>query len=157
MSEDTRQHGNDHGLPLAGKVALVTADAGAGIGKATAFLLARAGADVVVTDLHAGRTARVADELGEMSGRRTLGLALDVTDEERVGAVVTQVCEQWGGVDVLVNNAGPFRTRARLGNHDRVLAPRCRCHPDRHVPDNQGGAPVHDGARWRVDRQHRLH
>jgi 3-oxoacyl-[acyl-carrier protein] reductase len=91
---------------LDGRVAIVTAAAGAGIGQATARLLAASGADVVVTDLDAKRTERVAAEIAEQTGRRVLGRPLDVRDEEGVGAIVAETLRELGRVDVLVNNAG---------------------------------------------------
>jgi 3-oxoacyl-[acyl-carrier protein] reductase len=91
---------------LTGRVALVTAAAGAGIGRATARRLAEAGADVVLTDLAADRTAKAAGAIAAETGRRVVGLALDVTDEHRVDAVVAEVLRDLGRIDVLVNNAG---------------------------------------------------
>jgi 3-oxoacyl-[acyl-carrier protein] reductase len=91
---------------LAGRVALVTAAAGAGIGRATARRLAGAGAAVVVTDLAVERTARAAAAIAEESGGRVVGLALDVTDEHNVDAVVAEILREFGRIDILVNNAG---------------------------------------------------
>ncbi|MCA1842393.1 MAG: SDR family oxidoreductase [Actinobacteria bacterium] len=91
---------------LTGRVALVTAAAGAGIGRATARRLAAAGATVVVTDVAEERTGRAAAAIAEESGGRVTGLALDVTDEHHVDAVVAQVLADLGRVDILVNNAG---------------------------------------------------
>lgn len=93
-------------MELEHKVALVTAAAGAGIGQATARALAAAGADVVVTDIHEGRTTATAEEIAAATGRRTAGLVLDVTDERRVDAVVAEVIERFGRIDILVNNSG---------------------------------------------------
>ncbi len=93
-------------MELEGKVALVTGAAGAGIGQATARALAEAGADVVVTDAHPRRTEQVAADLAAATGRRVVGLPLDVTDEARVSAVVTETVERFGHLDVLVNNSG---------------------------------------------------
>jgi 3-oxoacyl-[acyl-carrier protein] reductase len=91
---------------LEGQVALITAAAGAGIGAATARVLALAGADVVITDLDAKRTAKVAEALSEQTGRKVLGRVLNVADEAGVEAVVSDVLAEWGRIDVLVNNAG---------------------------------------------------
>jgi len=91
---------------LEGQVALITAAAGAGIGKATARVLATAGADVVITDLDAGRTAKVADALTEETGRKVTGHALDVRDEAGIQALVDEVLRERGRIDILVNNAG---------------------------------------------------
>lgn len=91
---------------LDGKVALVTAAAGAGIGSAIAKALAEAGADIVVTDAHERRTFEVAEGLARETGRRVIGIPLDVTDEERVEAVLSEVIDHFGRLDILVNNAG---------------------------------------------------
>jgi 3-oxoacyl-[acyl-carrier protein] reductase len=91
---------------LEGEVALVTAAAGAGIGRATAHALAVAGAKVVVTDLNAKRTERFADELAQATGGNVAGLPLDVSDEAAIERVVGEVMALHGKIDVLVNNAG---------------------------------------------------
>jgi 3-oxoacyl-[acyl-carrier protein] reductase len=92
--------------PLDGQVALITAAAGAGIGAATARVLAAAGAEVVITDVDAKRTAKVAEAITEATGRKALGRVLDVTDEFAVAAVVGEILAEWGRIDILVNNAG---------------------------------------------------
>jgi 3-oxoacyl-[acyl-carrier protein] reductase len=92
--------------PLDGQVALITAAAGAGIGQATARVLAAAGAAVVITDIDTKRTTKVADALTEQTGREVLGRSLDVTDEAGVAAVVGEIVHERGRIDVLVNNAG---------------------------------------------------
>ncbi|HUR75186.1 MAG TPA: SDR family oxidoreductase [Sporichthya sp.] len=91
---------------LDGQVALITAAAGAGIGKATARVLALAGADVVLTDLDPGRTAKAAEALAEETGRKVIGRPLDVRDEAAVQALVDEVLADRGRIDILVNNAG---------------------------------------------------
>ena len=91
---------------LEGQVALITAAAGAGIGRATARLLASAGAQVVVTDVDAKRVERVTAEIGDETGRRCSGHVLDVSDGAAVDAVVAAAVEEHGRIDVLVNNAG---------------------------------------------------
>lgn len=91
---------------LEGRVAVITAAAGAGIGQATARLLAEAGADVVVTDVAADRTVRTAEAISEATGRRAIGRPLDVTDEASVNDVIAETVDTFGHVDILVNNAG---------------------------------------------------
>lgn len=88
---------------LEGKVAIVTG-AASGIGRATAQLLAREGAAVVVADLDGAGADRVADEIGEAGGRAR-GLAVDVSDEVGVKSMVDEACGAFGGVDILHNNA----------------------------------------------------
>ncbi|MFF4753674.1 SDR family oxidoreductase [Streptomyces sp. NPDC002514] len=92
---------------LAGRTAVVTAAAGAGIGGATARRLLEEGADVLISDAHARRLgetrARLADEFG---ADRVTALACDVTDESQVGALFDLAAERHGRLDVVVNNAG---------------------------------------------------
>jgi NAD(P)-dependent dehydrogenase (short-subunit alcohol dehydrogenase family) len=86
---------------LDGKRAIVTGG-GAGIGRAIAQRLADEGARVLVADLDADAAGTVAAELGgDARGRR-----VDVTSEDDVAALVAVAVEAWGGLDVMVNNAG---------------------------------------------------
>lgn len=89
--------------PLATKVALVTG-AASGIGKATAARLARDGATVVLADLDAAKAREAAAELG--SADVAIGVGADVTDEDAVRAAVDAAVLAYGGLDVVVNNAG---------------------------------------------------
>jgi 3-oxoacyl-[acyl-carrier protein] reductase len=91
---------------LSGRVALVTAAAGVGIGQATARLLAERGASVVVSDVSERRALTTADAIAEETGSVVIGRRLDVTDETVVDAVVADVIDMLGGIDILVNNAG---------------------------------------------------
>jgi NAD(P)-dependent dehydrogenase (short-subunit alcohol dehydrogenase family) len=86
---------------LSGKVALVTGGA-RGIGFATAQELAARGAHVIVVDLHETAVEQAAMSLG----RGALGIAADVTDRDAMDAAVAQAVEHFGGLDVLVANAG---------------------------------------------------
>jgi NAD(P)-dependent dehydrogenase (short-subunit alcohol dehydrogenase family) len=86
---------------LEGKRAVVTG-AGAGIGRAIALRLASEGARVALADVDEEATRKVASEIdGETLVRRT-----DVTRAEEVEALVASSVEAWGGLDVMVNNAG---------------------------------------------------
>jgi len=86
---------------LEGKRAIVTGG-GAGIGRAIAQRLADEGARVLVADLDADAAGTVAAELGgDARGHR-----VDVTSEDDVAALVAAAVEAWGGLDVMVNNAG---------------------------------------------------
>ncbi|MCP5433573.1 MAG: bifunctional aldolase/short-chain dehydrogenase [Alphaproteobacteria bacterium] len=87
--------------PLAGQVALVTGGGGA-IGAATAKAFAESGAELVVLDLD-GAAAKAA---AAACGRSALGLACDVTDAEAVRAAFDRACTEFGGVDIVVSNAG---------------------------------------------------
>ncbi len=95
--------------PLTGKVALVTG-AARKIGRTLAHALAAAGADVVITyrdsDTAAQHTLR---DLAEY-GRRSLALRCDIRDPVSVRAAVAGAMEEFGRLDVLVNNAGMFAT-----------------------------------------------
>jgi 3-oxoacyl-[acyl-carrier protein] reductase len=115
---------------LSGRVAVVTG-ASRGLGRADSLALARAGADVVVTDillesdpavqqvaeesqsalaqLFASHSVvyaeRTSDEIRAM-GRRSMAIKMDVTDRDQVTAVFAQVKRELGSLDILVNNAG---------------------------------------------------
>ncbi|MFE3587946.1 bifunctional aldolase/short-chain dehydrogenase [Streptomyces niveus] len=89
--------------PLAARVALVTGG-GSGIGKAVAHRLAAEGACVVVADVNAAGATEVAAELG--GSDRALAVTVDVTDEDAIGAAFRAAVLAFGGVDLVVNNAG---------------------------------------------------
>ena len=91
---------------LSDKVAIVTAAAGGGIGKATAARLAEEGAIVIVTDSHERRTRETAEEISRRFPGRVDGLALDVSSLDSIRRVVDSVLTTRGRIDVLVNNAG---------------------------------------------------
>jgi acetoacetyl-CoA reductase len=92
---------------LLNKVSIITG-AAQGIGLATALKFAAEGAIVVVCDLRqAGVDAAVAQ--CKALGAQAIGCLMDVTDREMVDAVVAQVKNQFGRIDVLVNNAGITR------------------------------------------------
>ena len=94
-----------HGL-LAGKVVVITAAAGTGIGSATARRCVEEGATVVVSDAHERRLAETADALAELAGERPLAVPCDVTDESQVQCLYDAAAERHGRFDVAVNNAG---------------------------------------------------
>jgi len=82
----------------------IVTGAASGIGKAIAARFLELGARVAIADLDEAAAHRIADELGR-SGN-AIGVRMDVTDEDQVAAGVDKVVSQWGGVDVLVSNAG---------------------------------------------------
>ncbi len=92
--------------PLAGRIALVTGG-GSGIGKATCRALVEQGACVVVADRDTASAEQVAKELGGPD--RAVAATVDVTDEAAVEEGVRRACLAFGGLDLVVNNAGLSR------------------------------------------------
>lgn len=91
---------------LDGRVALVTGG-GSGIGRAIAELLASEGAHVAIADIVGDRAAAVASSLTERHGEgRVIAVALDVADEAAVKRGFEDVVLKWGGLDIVVSNAG---------------------------------------------------
>jgi 3-oxoacyl-[acyl-carrier protein] reductase len=91
---------------LAGRVVLVTAAAGTGIGFATAQRCAEESASVVISDKHERRLGEAADKLAEISGGRPLAVPCDVTDQAQVDHLFETAIDRHGRLDVVVNNAG---------------------------------------------------
>lgn len=132
-------------IDLSGKVAVVTG-ASRGLGREDALALARQGADVVITDVlleddpQLADTAEAqhsalaqvaaaqgwvygnatADEIRKL-GRRSVAIKMDVTDRDQVRAVLGQVKEQFGRVDILVNNAATLDNTAQIPKQDYAL------------------------------------
>ncbi|MCV7418921.1 SDR family oxidoreductase [Mycobacterium yunnanensis] len=94
-----------HGL-LTGKVVLVTAAAGTGIGSAAARRALAEGADVVVSDFHERRLGETKDDLAALGLGRVEAVVCDVTSTPAVDALITDTVATMGRLDVLVNNAG---------------------------------------------------
>jgi 3-oxoacyl-[acyl-carrier protein] reductase len=97
-----------HGL-LDGKVVVITAAAGAGIGFATARRCIEEGATVVISDAHERRLGEAAATLAalpELAGERPLAVPCDVTQETDVQRLYAAAAERHGRIDVAVNNAG---------------------------------------------------
>jgi NAD(P)-dependent dehydrogenase (short-subunit alcohol dehydrogenase family) len=105
-------------ISFEGRVAIVTG-AGGGLGRAYALELARRGAKVVVNDLggardgtgHSDSAARVVAEI-EAEGGTAMANGASVTDLAEVEAMVAKAKEAWGGVHILINNAGILRDKS---------------------------------------------
>jgi NAD(P)-dependent dehydrogenase (short-subunit alcohol dehydrogenase family) len=90
---------------LDGRVALVTGG-NRGLGLAMSRALAEAGADVVLTSRDEERAITAAAEIAQGTGRRIVGLGVDVTSADQIEAMVERVTKDFGRLDILVNNAG---------------------------------------------------
>jgi 3-oxoacyl-[acyl-carrier protein] reductase len=124
-------------IDLSGRVALVTGGS-RGLGREDALVLARAGADVVIADIQvesdesddAGRygvlaqaaraqglvySEQTASEIAAL-GRRSAAIKCDVTDRDQVHATVARVVDEFGSVDILVNNAATLDHVGQLGD-----------------------------------------
>jgi len=102
----------EEGLKLAGKVALVTG-AAQGIGKAVALLLARNGANIVVSDINLEKAAETAREI-ESIGVKAMALKVNVASLDDVEQMTGAILEKFGKIDILVNNAGITRDKLIL-------------------------------------------
>lgn len=91
-------------MDITDKIAVVTGG-GRGIGRGIALALARNGADIAIADLNEANAESVAAEVAGL-GRKSLALALDVTDSASCEAMVKGVLARFGRIDILVNNAG---------------------------------------------------
>ena len=108
--------------PLQGRVVLVTGG-GRGLGEAICRDLAAAGATVIAADLVKSLADGVATAIGD--GARAASVALDVRDERSAKRAIREVIDQFGGLDVLVNNAGtdvtlPFEELS-MDDWDRII------------------------------------
>jgi 3-oxoacyl-[acyl-carrier protein] reductase len=99
---------------LAGKVVVVTAAAGTGIGSAVARRCLAEGAQVVISDQHERRLAEAQAELAAGHGDQVRSCPCDVTDEEQVGGLMAAAVRQFGRLDVLISNAGLGGTSSLL-------------------------------------------
>ena len=122
-NEHTRPH-----MALRGQVAVVTG-AGAGLGQAIARRLGADGADVVIIERDAPSGEATAKEIAEM-GVKSKMIELDLSDTKRIGGVVERIVDEFGKIDVWVNNAGVMHTMPMLEMTeeawDMVQATNCR-------------------------------
>jgi 3-oxoacyl-[acyl-carrier protein] reductase len=92
-------------MNLNGKSAIVTGGT-KGIGRAIAEALAREGASVCISARDEDEVERAVGEIGELGEARVAGAVCDVRDYEEVRALVQYAADEFGGVDILINNAG---------------------------------------------------
>jgi NAD(P)-dependent dehydrogenase (short-subunit alcohol dehydrogenase family) len=137
---------------LAGKVAIVTGGAGS-IGRATAEMLVRDGANVVIADLEAGAGEDIAASLGD----RAAFHKADVSDVDQVQALVDFAVDRFGGLDVMFNNAGIGSPLKRflsddLSDFDRILGVNLfgviagTQRAARYMKDNGGGSIINNAS-----------
>jgi 3-oxoacyl-[acyl-carrier protein] reductase len=100
------------GFDLSGRVAIITGG-GTGIGKAIALLLARNGADIVVSDINLEKAEETAKEIGAI-GPKAMAVKVDVANLSDVEGMVTGILEKLAKIDILVNNAGITRDKLIL-------------------------------------------
>jgi NAD(P)-dependent dehydrogenase (short-subunit alcohol dehydrogenase family) len=92
-------------LGLTGKIAIVTGGSD-GLGRAAAERLAKEGAKVAICARRKDHLERAAEEIRRATGGEILAQVCDVTKPDQVEALVQAVVARWGGVDILLNNAG---------------------------------------------------
>ena len=134
-------------LGLSGKTVIVTGG-GSNIGRAIVHAFAEEGSDLVIAELDPAQGQRVADEVAaEGANGRAIAVATDVTDHLSVNAMVETAAAEFGGVDVLVNNAG--------WTIDRLFLDKPREEWEREVQVNLWGAIncIHAVLPGMVDRQ----
>jgi 3-oxoacyl-[acyl-carrier protein] reductase len=111
-------------MKLEGKVALITGGA-QGIGRAIALLFARQGAKVAISDINLERARETCQEIESLGGQ-AIAISGNVADAKEAEAMIEQAVEKFGGLDVLVNNAGITRDgillRMREEDWDAVIA-----------------------------------
>ena len=105
---------------VAGRTAIVTG-AASGMGRATAHLFADEGANVVVADLGAERVQAVVDEITNVhGGEGVLGQVCDVASPDALRRLVAATVERFGGIDIVINNAGVSLVNPFLAQDDEI-------------------------------------
>ncbi|MFC4138666.1 MULTISPECIES: SDR family NAD(P)-dependent oxidoreductase [unclassified Microbacterium] len=143
-------------MRLQNKKAIVTGGAG-GIGRATSLAFAAEGASVAVVDLNADAAEAIAEEI-RAAGGTAIALAADVSSEADIERVVASVVDEFGGIDVVFNNAGIIRrttaVETTVEEWDRVFGVNVRAiflmckHVVPIMAANGGGSIVNTGSGW---------
>jgi len=102
--------------PMNGKVVLITGGS-AGIGRATAFLFAEAGASVVIAARNAERGEKAEEEINA-TGAKALFVQADVSDSRQVQGLIARAVERFGRLDCAFNNAAVLNKGARTGDYE---------------------------------------
>jgi len=102
---------------LKGQVALVSGG-GTGIGKATAMLLARLGASLVICGRREAKLREAAEEIGHETGGNVLCVPMSIREPDQVRSLMNRAWEQFGRLDILVNNAGGQYAQAAIDFSD---------------------------------------
>jgi 3-oxoacyl-[acyl-carrier protein] reductase len=113
-----------HGL-LEGKVVVITAAAGTGIGGAAARRCLEEGARVAISDQHTRRLAATRDELAQAHAGLVWAQSCDVTDEAQVAALIEGAAGHFGRIDVMINNAGPGQAHYAAAKAGVMAFTRC--------------------------------
>lgn len=103
-----------------GKVAIVTASAGEGLGQTTARMLIQEGANVVVSDRSSKRLSKVTESIKVLGGK-FLSIECDVRNRQQAEEMVKRTLEEWGTIDILINNAGAERFESILEMKDETV------------------------------------
>ena len=140
---------------FAGKTVIITG-AASGIGRATALIFAREGANVVAADINADGAAKTAAEVNA-KGAQALSVAVDVTQRAQVDEMVRRALDGFGSVQFLFNSAGAALRRAKfLEIDDDLYRPHLRAQHQGRVLRHAGDAAAHAGQPLRRDRQRRI-
>ena len=108
-------------LGLHGKVAIITGGS-EGIGKAAAASMAAEGADVVIAARRPDVLEEAASEIRAVSSHRVVAIPTDVMEPDQVQALIDQTMDEFGRIDIVVNNAGTSAGGAFLSVTDDALA-----------------------------------
>ncbi len=145
-------------ISLEGKVAIITGGA-SGIGRATAFRLAEAGATIVILDTNVTLGQQVAAEIGQLDGKAHF-ICCDVTCDAECRGAIEQTISQFGKIDILFNNAGVTRRKNvvdlteeewNLVLNVNVKGIYLICHyviPE--MIENGGGSVINTGSGWGI-------